>query len=134
MHHAIFTGSRNWAREDLAFLRLSSLQQKQGPRGGLFVHVGDCPSGLDVMVRKHCKLLGMVLDRDYRVYYADWSKYGKGAGPVRNRAMVDQSLLDSGNDVSAMSGHAFPTVESRGTLDCIYYLESKKIKVYKVEA
>lgn len=47
----------------------------------------------------------------YKEYEADWGKYGKKAGPIRN-----QQMLDEGNPDLVV---AFPTKNSRGTFDMI---------------
>ena len=50
----------------------------------------------------NCKLL---------VFPADWDKFGKGAGPIRNQQMIDEGKPDL--------VVAFPTKTSRGTYDMI---------------
>lgn len=45
------------------------------------------------------------------VFYADWEKHGKAAGPIRN-----QQMLDEGNPDIVI---AFPLADSRGTWDMI---------------
>lgn len=52
--------------------------------GRVAIRVGDCPTGVDAMVRDWIK----VNDLPHRVYEADWDRYGKGAGPIRNRNML----------------------------------------------
>lgn len=51
----------------------------------------------------------------YRVepHEADWDRFGKGAGPIRNRAMLDVARPDK--------LFAFPRkgLPNRGTLDCV---------------
>ena len=65
--------------------------------------VGDC-KGVDKIVRDHLS--------DYvpiEVHYAEWDKYGKYAGPKRNRRMIEKSnyLI------------AFPMENSKGTYSTI---------------
>jgi hypothetical protein len=51
-------------------------------------------------------------------YLANWSKYGKAAGPFRNATMVGDG---------ADMGVAFIHPESRGTIDCLDRMREAKI-------
>jgi len=55
-------------------------------------------------------------------YPADWDKYGKKAGPIRNQQMLDEGKPDL--------VLAFPTEKSRGTYDMIRRAEKAGIPVY----
>ena len=68
------------------------------------IFVGDCPTGLDAIVR--------TLRPDARVFVADWSRYGRAAGPRRNAEMCAAAAA-AGNAVL----FAFPG--GRGTADCV---------------
>lgn len=48
-----------------------------------------------------------------RAYPAQWLRLGKGAGPIRNRQMWTENWADT--DLCL----AFPTAQSRGTIDCM---------------
>jgi len=79
------------------------------------VIVGCCPTGLDKMVRDFFK-------EEAVVFEADWHKYGRAAGPLRNKAMLSfkpEILI------------AFPG--GTGTEDCIRQAKKQKIPVLKVE-
>lgn len=45
---------------------------------------GDC-TGVDTTAKKLC----MEMCIDYKVYPAEWTKYKRKAGPIRNKEMVD---------------------------------------------
>lgn len=78
--------------------------------------VGDA-QGADKLVRETCKSLGIAYD----VFYADWHKWGKAAGPKRNQEIIDcepQLLI------------AFPG--GRGTADMISRAECDKIEIRKI--
>jgi len=64
-------------------------------------------------------------DNRYEIKYfkADWEKYGKGAGPMRNRQMaeVGDMLI------------AFPIGKSKGTLNMVKEAMKRKLKVYVYE-
>lgn len=53
---------------------------------------------------------------DRRGFAADWTRYGKAAGPIRNQEMID-ALLAEDDPVKVVV--AFPDPTSRGTADCI---------------
>lgn len=79
------------------------------------LHVGDA-SGLDTLARACAQLNGIHVE----VYRADWAKYGRAAGPIRNRLIVDNiDIL-----------YAFPG--GRGTTNCIETATRLGIPVWKV--
>ena len=49
------------------------------------VFVGDC-RGTDQLVVKYCDIMKI----PYRIFKADWNKYGISAGPIRNNTMLDE--------------------------------------------
>lgn len=63
----------------------------------------------------------------FKIFPADWLKYGKAAGPIRNRRMVDY-IKDSPCLVIA-----FESKNSKGTKNMITQSEKAGIKVYKFE-
>ena len=56
---------------------------------------------------------------ELRVFAAEWNKYGKRAGPIRNAAIVD----------AATHVLAFPDDRSKGTLDTIERAKSADLNV-----
>lgn len=56
------------------------------------------------------------------IYKADWQKYGRLAGPLRNHHMID--------DFKPHRVYAFWDGKSRGTLDCFSYAAQKGIQVF----
>ena len=59
------------------------------------------------------------------VYPADWDKYGKKAGPIRNKQMLDEGKPDC--------VIAFLTKNSRGTRNMVSQADKAGVKVFKVE-
>jgi hypothetical protein len=57
---------------------------------------------------------------------ADWNKYGKRAGPIRNRSMFDSEqpelVIALHNDLA----------KSKGTADMVQYAESKGCEVWRI--
>lgn len=116
MYTIIVTGSRDhtatWQVGDM----LSQLSR--GHNYEIFVKVGDCPTGIDKQTHAWCET---VIPDNYTIFVADWKKYGKRAGPIRNHAMVDSG---------AALVVAYPGEESKGTKDCAEYAASKGIPVW----
>jgi hypothetical protein len=114
----ILTGSRNF-KSYSGLVETILVSEWNRHDYDIFFKVGDCPTGLDKIVRDWCNtILG---DEKWQVFYADWKTYGKAAGPIRNHAMVD-----SGADLVI----AFPDDGSRGTKDCAEYADKQHIPVW----
>jgi hypothetical protein len=64
-------------------------------------------------------------DRQIKPYPADWDKYGKAAGPIRNKQM-----LDEGNPEKVI---AFRFKNSRGTQNMINQAEKAGIKTIVID-
>lgn len=107
----LVTGSRDISERDVEDVsRLLTLFV-----GHDFV-VGDCPSGVDRLVRLYYP--------ECEVHRAEWDKHDRAAGPIRNQGMVD-----SGADLCL----AFPTKTSRGTRDCMRRARAAGIPVLVME-
>lgn len=65
----------------------------------------------------------------FKPFPANWGKYGKGAGPMRNREMADFSLVDCDRSVLI----AFWDGKSRGTKDMIDTATKLGIRVFVVK-
>jgi len=73
-------GDRNWSDKQIIYSRLAEL-----PPDTHIIH-GDC-KGADRLAGEAAKELGFVVT----AVPADWKRYGKPAGPIRNKAMLDLS-------------------------------------------
>lgn len=62
---------------------------------------------------------------DFLEFPAEWDKYGKGAGPIRNQQMIDKGQPDL--------IVAFPMKSSRGTWDMINRGKMEDIEVIVIE-
>lgn len=61
-----------------------------------------------------------------KIYYADWKKYGKGAGPIRNREMLKENpeiVIAFHQDIN----------NSKGTLDMLNISKKNNIKTLLIE-
>lgn len=74
----LVTGDRNWV--DVKTI-VNVLQEY--PSGTILVH-GAC-KGVDII----CAAVGEALGFMVHAYPADWDKFGRGAGPIRNQQMID---------------------------------------------
>lgn len=110
----LICGSRNWVREPAVRDALICM-----PKGALFIH-GGCSTGADYIAHGLLKLWGL----NVRVYQADWGKYGRSAGPIRNQRMLDE------NDVRIVV--AFLRPNSLGTQDMMRRAMKKGIPVVTV--
>lgn len=92
----LVTGSRDWTDEAVIHQALSSL-----PAGSSVIH--GAARGADTIADRVAKSLGFAV----RSYPADWPKYGKPAGMIRNREMLEKERPDL--------VLAFPMPGSKGT-------------------
>lgn len=92
----LVTGSRAWVDADTI---RNALRDECFP--GAVLVSGACPSGADAIAERVWNGWGMTVER----HPADWAKYGRRAGFVRNAHMIDL-----GADVCL----AFIRAESRG--------------------
>lgn len=76
--------------------------------------VGDCPTGVDLFVRER------ISSTRLNVFRAEWTLYGKLAGPRRNAAMLE--------DADALI--AFPG--NKGTADCTKKALAAQIPVIQI--
>jgi len=110
----IVCGSRRWRDRDAISNRLFDLAV-----GSTIVH-GNA-AGADKIAHQEAQKLGMLVEP----HPADWKRYGKGAGPIRNRLMAEL-----GADLCL----AFLKDNSSGTRDMIQRAREHGIPVEVIEA
>lgn len=94
-------GDRNWKNEKVIYDALKLL-----PENTVIIHGG--ARGADTLSEQASRKLGFTVN----VFYANWNRYGKAAGPIRNRLMLDQNpdiVLAFHNNIQ----------NSKGTKDCV---------------
>lgn len=101
----LVTGSRDWPDPATVETAIESYLDDAGALDVVIVH-GGCPTGADAFADAYARRMGWTVE----VHPADWARYGKGAGPVRNQEMVD---------AGAAVCLAFVMPDSRGTRDCM---------------
>lgn len=109
----IVCGSRRWRDPAQVKSRLARV-----PSDATIVH-GACPSGIDAWVDW---LYGLPANSRFTIerHPAEWKKYGRGAGPLRN-----QKMADLGADLCI----AFADRLSGGTWDMVTRARKAKIPV-----
>lgn len=92
----LVTGSRDWIEWETVWNALYEESQKAPANGTVTVVHGDCPTGADRMARGWCADMAHHFETFWRGvsiveerHPADWKRYGKSAGPRRNREMVN---------------------------------------------
>ena len=109
-----FTGSRSWV--DMRPIRkcIEQLQRRCSIRGQSLVIIhGACPSGVDKLVDIYARRQDLVIDP----HPAEWDRYGKAAGSIRNRTMLERSAPDL--LIAFFNPRDLDKKKSTGTLDCI---------------
>lgn len=116
----IIAGSRDF--DDYELLN-SVVKEKLRDYKNIKIISGGC-SGADTLGERFAKENNL----DLKVFQAEWKKYGRAAGPIRNKAMaqyasqVDNCLLI-----------AFPVGSSRGTRNMISLAKEHGLDVHVVE-
>jgi hypothetical protein len=100
----IMCGSRTWASRSPIYRVLTHYDAKYG--ADLTVIHGDEPNGADELIRQCCEMLDIRHEQycagaskypahsKFTVFcVASWNTQGKGAGMIRNKAMLDNSAI-----------------------------------------
>jgi len=109
----IVCGGRHYRDRAAVFCALDRLHRE---RGLTFLAEGACPTGADKWAREWRKSRGV----DGESFEADWTRYGKAAGPIRNGEML--------HDVGPAGVIAFPG--GRGTADMVERADAAGLKVW----
>ena len=83
----LVTGDRNWTSEERIRYALSKLENSYNED---FTLIHGAARGADTIAETVAKSLGWTIER----YPADWQKYGRAAGPVRNKQMLVEGKPD----------------------------------------
>ena len=116
----LVTGDRNWTDRAAIKLWLEVLREI----GYTHLIEGEA-RGADTMAREEGEKLGFKIvnrDENTRGFPAEWDKYHRGAGPIRNREMLDQKpdlVLAFHHDLT----------KSKGTADCVREARKRGIEV-----
>lgn len=111
MFRLLVSGARIW---DDSWRLNNFLDEMLESNPDLVIVHGGCPSGADAMAQSWAESLGVPTE----VYPANWLKYGKPAGHIRNKEMVDTRP-----DYAVV----FIKGESRGTNNCLKHIQKAGI-------
>ena len=117
----LVTGSREWKDRALIRAALKAVGATiviHGDHCKFSSATGEPIAGADWHAKEAAKELGI----EQKPYPADWERYGKKAGPIRNSQMVAENP-----DIAVCL--AFPLPDSRGTWDCVGKADKAGIKV-----
>lgn len=107
----LFFGGRRYEDGDAVLRAVEAVHALLGP----FVLIEGGATGADAFAKDAALHLGI----EHKTFDADWSKYGRAAGPIRN-----QQMLDSGIDIAV----GFPG--DRGTEDMARRLKGAEIRIW----
>lgn len=82
---------------------------------------GEAP-GADTLAAQWARNNGLIV----RAFPADWVRYGRGAGPIRNKQMLDEGCSDL-----VVAFFDRPYTESKGTKDMCEQAHEAGVKVIK---
>lgn len=106
-YRILVTGSREWTDRDTVWKVLGGIATGANvPLQELTIVHGANPHGADRIAAQWAQAHGVQQEQ----HPADWKRYGRAAGPIRN-----QEMINSGIDICL----AFPLPQSTGTRDMI---------------
>lgn len=83
--------------------------------------------GVDTLAKFVAERIGLKVINDGKGFPADWKRYGRCAGPIRNQVMIDEGRPDL-----VLAFHT-NIDESRGTKDMIDRANKVRIKVILID-
>ena len=114
--HVVVGGCRTFNDYDILSKHLDSILQPYG-HNGIIILSGHC-SGVDALTERYASEHKLTIE----IHPAQWTRYGRAAGPIRNEQMVTQ----------ADCVIAFWDGKSRGTRSLISYAKKHGKKLYVV--
>lgn len=118
----LFTGDRNWTNRELVELVIEGLNSMARDVNEKLTIIHGAAPGLDSIAGQIAsEVIGVY---NVEAYPAEWSLYGKAAGPIRNRLMLMQ------NPDMVFAFHNDLWGESKGTKDMVLAARKEGIPVY----
>lgn len=121
MTRVIVAGSRYFNNKTLMFKKLDEVMQTLS--APVEIVSGHC-RGADILGEEYARKNNIPLI----TFPADWNKYGKRAGYIRNKQMAEYAQKDNGILV------AFPMGESRGTMMMIAIAKAYHLQCVVISA
>jgi len=114
----LICGSRDWEDRYAILRRIRELLEEHGND---ITIISGAARGADRIAASWCKTLGVNLIE----VHADWKRYGKAAGPIRNKLMLDM------NPDLVIAFHE-DLDNSKGTKNTVDEADKRGIKVEKI--
>lgn len=133
MRYILITGARDYPDlQKATFITMEAFCKC----GTVLVHGG--ARGIDREVSKafdmHVRMSPLLLATGSQSipFRAEWAKYGKAAGPIRNKEMVDYVVArqKEGNEVTCLAFPLEPRMPHSGTWDCIDRIREAGLELY----
>jgi hypothetical protein len=118
---ALICGDRKWKKPGPIVRLVRRLLARYGHEDLEIIEGG--ANGTDIMASYACRVLGVT----FHEYPAFWNLYGRSAGPIRNRKMLDKGKPDR---VYAFHAHLS---KSKGTRNMVEQARKKGIKTIVIE-
>ena len=109
MIYILIAGTRNYTHYETFCKKITDFLERKNISNNDIIIVEGGASGVDALAKRYA----LEHRIKYKEYKADWNKYGKAAGPIRNQQMVDIIKENNGMSIFIWDG------KSRGTQDCI---------------
>jgi len=114
----LITGDRNWDDYETVLVEL----QKFSASETVLIH-GAC-RGTDIICAEIAVALGFVV----KAFPANWEKFGKGAGAIRNQQMITENHFPPNDPIDLCLAFHNDIENSRGTRDMLSRAEKAGIK------
>jgi len=111
-------GSRSWKDRMLMMEVLRKIKRKQDNYKGIVTLIHGAASGADEMAGEIGAQFAISSCWRVKAYPANWKKYGKAAGPIRNQRMLEKEMLGTGENRLVLAFHE-NIRSSKGTKDMI---------------
>ena len=122
-YRVIVAGSREFEQYSIVTKELDHFLSSLPSAGKITIVVGGC-RGADALGERYA----YEHDYDLQVFPAEWEKYGKSAGPIRNRSMAKYAASDHAKGVL----FAFWDGVSRGTQNMIQHAKDFRLEVHVI--
>ena len=119
----LFTGGREWDDAETVDAALCMVLERLGLKSNEVIVVEGGARGLDTTAHRIAADLGCKV----MTFPAEWSKYGRSAGIIRNRRMLDTApdlVLGFHSDLKS----------SKGTKDCVSEARKRKIPTVVIDS
>lgn len=117
----LVTGSRGYTNAWQLATVLTGLVLGQDPGTTDFIQ-GNCPEGADKLCRQFCRKANLPCYG----FTADWTKYGKPAGMIRNRRMLVEGQPD------LVVAFFVDNIRTSGTSGMVKLAQKAKVEVWEI--